>query len=292
MLVLAFVAFVGSVLCAPGRASRAESLMSALSQSLGGMRVLLVDIMILKAEQAQRRGDLEDAAMLYRTLLEMQPDNAPALAHLVDIEYDALRYVLDPEERFRAWRDLRRRLGDMIALRPASARLRHRDAMLILDPLLKNDELADRIRAALPEPDLQALRRLGEAAMLREVLPRRGTIHIELLATKTIEVAADALRRDATEVWQEALHIGRLVLELRSEVLGLTRHLLVEPPDLDNPDHYIPLYDVLRLGIETVERVAPDRHAPQARQAVAAFEARVGDNLRAAAMLREAVGGE
>lgn len=291
LVLLAFLALLGSVALTPVRSTRAETLISAVSQSLGGMRVFIVDVLFLRAEQARALGDLDDARNLYQTLLQMQPRNAPALAHLVNIEFDLLGYTVDDDERFERWRALRGRLGDAISLEPGSARLRYRDAQLILDVLRNNDrELAARITAHLGEPRYVALGRLAEAAILADMISRLGSNHIDTFAFLAVEVAAEALVRREPALRDATVKMGRVVLAARAEVLNLLRHAKIAGADPQDPDAWVSLHDLLAWGLDTVEAVAAAPSLAAAEAAVDSFVARVGEDLQSVLQLRAAVG--
>lgn len=291
LLLLALLALLGSLLLTPARQTGAGSLKSAFSQSLGGMRVFIVDVLFLRAEQARALGDLDAARDLYGTLLQMQPGNAAATAHLINIEFELLRYVVDDGERFEQWRTLRRSLAEAIDLSPSSARLRYRDAQLILDVLRHEDHaLAARITEHLGEPRFVALSRLAEASMLSDVIQGVGSNHVDTFAFLAVELAADALARGRTDLMRLAVDLGRAVLAEQQAMLGRMRHSKVAGADPTDLAAWVWLDKLLEWGLDTVEAVAADPASPAARAAVESFVARVGEDLQSVPRLRAAVG--
>lgn len=290
LFALGAAALLAAVGVTPAPPQRAETLVSAVSRSLGGLRVFIVDIMFLRAEQARAQGDIVEAASLYESLLQMQPDNVPAAAHLVDIEFDNLGYVLDPDERFEGWRRLRRRVAALIELQPASGRLRYRDAQLILKVLRgKDTELRARVVEALREPQFVALMRTAEACMLGDTVRGLGSHHLDTFAFLALEVAADGLARGNEQVWRDAVVAGRAVLAERSEMLAEHRHPLVYDADPADPSQWILLSDLLALGLETIGRIAGATSREAAQAALDAFTARAGNELRSAVRMQAAV---
>ena len=75
---------------APGRAGARPSVLASVGASLGGLRVLLVDVLFLRAGALQKSGQPEEAAALYETVMELDPENDSATAYLADLYVDAL----------------------------------------------------------------------------------------------------------------------------------------------------------------------------------------------------------
>ena len=289
LLLLGVAALAASVVATPEAKQRKETLTSAVSRSLGGLRVFIVDVMFLRAEQARAEGDIAEAARLYEALLQMQPDNAPAAAHLVDIEFDNLGYVLDADERFEGWKRLRRRVAQLIELQPSSALLRYRDAQLVLKVLRGKDAALKARVAQLPEPRFQALMATAEACGLAETIRGLGSHHLDTFAFLATEVAADGLARDREAVWGRAVDLGRAILDLRREMLTEHRHQRVDDPDPTNPKHWIVLADLLSEGLDAVEAIAAAGSRPQAEAALARFTDRAGSDLQAVPLLKLAI---
>ena len=285
---LGVLALSAALACTPAPAAESESLVSAFSQSLGGLRVFVVDLLFLRAERARTVGDMDRARGLYKTLLQMQPDNPPATAHLIDIEFDMLGYIVDEDERLAQWVALRRQLAQAMRLRPASARLRYRDAQLILDALRRNDTaLKGRLTEVLGEPRALALRRLTEAASLADSIPRLASVHLATFCLQCVEVAADALARGRTQLLKQAIAWGRTIYDLRADTLQVMRRAKEVDGDLRDPATSISFHDFLGWGLATVEAVAAAPHRAAARTAIDVFVARAGDDLRAVAILRD-----
>lgn len=240
---------------------------AALGRSMGGLRVMVIDGLFLRAESQRKAGRVEDAAALYRTALALDPANEAATAFLAATYVQELMpQIPDPAERFAWWEEARTLLLEGLARRPAAAGLGTRLASLILDLPLADPALEPLLAAKLKRPRLLALRTLAAAARATGTLPRLGRNHLVRLAGLAPDVAAQALARGDTAVLQEALDIGREILLLRGPLMAQV-HLDEESP--------VGLDRLLRAGIAAVEAVqaalggGPRRAA---EEALAAYE--------------------
>jgi tetratricopeptide (TPR) repeat protein len=285
------VSLVLAVVATPPPPEGTTTLPAAISQSLGGMRVLLVDVLFLRAEQARAQGDSDEARALYRTLLQMHPNNAPAVAHLVDAEYDGLRYILDDDLRYLRWQELRTQLT---SVQPQSARLYYAHAELILRALSEKDGvLAQRIERDLKNPRLAALMQLGEAALRAEQIERRGSNHLDKLAFLSLEVAADGLVRNDSAAVEKAVAIARIALEMHGEMLSLLLHRVPSKspgPDPSEPALWVPLRTLMILGLDAIEQLRANPSSGAAEDAVETYAKAVGDEeVRSIPLLRKAL---
>ena len=244
--------------------------LGALGDSMGGARVGVVDTLFLRAEALRRKGRLEDAASLYRTVLRLDPGNEPAVVFLVNTYVDELLPLgLDPQERFAWWLKARGLLQDALRRHPRSAVLHDRFASLFIDVLRTHDDLVPLLTKAVGDPQLAALRHLRVAFEEVAVLPRQGRAHLTRAAALVQVVAVRALRTRNEGALEEALHIGDLLLERRGEVLGTMTTLAGEGGADDR--------ELLQHALGAIRAVARASSDPASRamaaSKIAAYEA-------------------
>ncbi len=262
---------------APARGSAT----AALGRSMGGLRVMVVDGLFLRAEAQRKAGRVEDAAALYRSILELDPENEAATAFLAaTFVQELMPQIPDLEERFGWWEEARMLLLGALVRRPEAPELNARLANLILDVPLADPALESLIAAKLEYPRLTALRYLAKAARYAETLPRLGRGHLVRIGLLAPDVATRALAAGDAAVLAEAKDIGRAVLLSRGPVLAQIRL------EVDSRVHVAQL---LRSGLAAVDATAAalagEGPRAEAVAAIAAYEAllpgtRLADTLR------------
>nr|MDJ0976804.1 hypothetical protein [Planctomycetota bacterium] len=176
LLLLAVLCLVTSVVMAPAPTRADVSLTTAVGRSMGGLRVLVVDILFIRAQalvNAGRADDLAEAQQLYETILLLDPANDTAHAFLVDmLVLQMLPLGTTPEARFGWWQegfDLAQR---GLELNPASALLHHRIAELLMDVGTSEtayiQELLPEVDALVPDRRARLLDHWLRAVRLRE----------------------------------------------------------------------------------------------------------------------------
>lgn len=278
LLVAGLLCLALAVLLRPAPA--AEDATAALGRSMGGVRVMVIDGLFLRAESRRRAGRVEEAAALYRTVLELDPANEAAAAFLAATYVQGLMpQIPDVEERVAWWQEARALLAGALARNPSSAALHARMANLILDSPLAGTQFAGLIAKDLGNPRMVALRHLARAMRLAETLPRLGRGHLVRLALLAPDVAGRALILDDRALQEEAVAIGREALALRGAVLA-------QIPLQDDPS--VHLAAILSAGLEAVDAVvearAGDRSKASAEAAIAAYEALLPGTVRIATL--------
>ena len=248
-----------AVVLVPPPPSQADGVLAAVGQSMGGARVMAIDALFLRAEAQRKAGRIEDAAALYRTVLDLDPANEAATIFLVNVYVDEMiPLIADPEQRHVWWLQARDLLETALTRRPDSAPLHARAAGILLDELqfrrVRPQATAEEDRAA----NRAALRHLERAVALQATLPRLGRVHLVQVALLAPEQAAQALRPEGRDPEHEALalRVGDEALRLRGDVLAEMR---LEEEAEDS------LRDVLETGLAAVRAVARgDRAAAEA----------------------------
>ncbi|MDJ0520549.1 MAG: hypothetical protein QNJ90_00590 [Planctomycetota bacterium] len=258
----------------------AEPATAALGRSMGGLRVMVINGLFLRAESRRRDGRVEEAAGLYRTVLELDPANEAAAGFLAaTYVQELLPQIPDLRERFGWWQEARGLLAAALERRPDAPGLHARMANLVLDAPLADPGFAALLREEIPQPGRHALRHLRTAFRGAGTLPRLGRDHLVRAALLAPDVAARGLLLEDEEARTEAVAIGR-------EALTLRRGLLSEIRLDDGTD----LAAVLTAGLDAVEAVAAAGPDPASRaaagRAVGAYDklvprSRVVQTLRA-----------
>jgi len=251
--------------------------MAALGRSMGGLRVMVIDALFLRAEAQRKAGRVEDAAALYHTVLGLDPDNEAAAAFLASTYVQELMpQIPDPKERFLWWQEAYELLAAAIERNPRSPTLHARLAYLILDPVLADPDLEPLLAGELGNPAIQALRNLDAAARGAATLPKLGRGHLLRAALLAPHVAAQALAAGDMGAQDEAVRIGRRLLAQRGDVLAEIRLDETASADLrqllEAGLRAIDAVDHARLGdgtpsaamvaIETYAALAPQAEAP------------------------------
>jgi tetratricopeptide (TPR) repeat protein len=249
--------------------ARATTL-GAIGASMGGARVMLIDALFLRAEALRRAGRIEDAADLYRTVLELDPANQAAILHLVGTYVDEiLPQGVDLADRFAWWQAARALLLHALRLHPDAPRLHHRMAVLILDAGDADPALVPLIAKALGTPRRIALRHLRQALRATATLPREGRTHLVRAALLAPTVAARALRDGDRAGLREALGTIHDLLALRAPEL----HQML----LDEESEHT-LEELVRTDLAAVEAVR-DADGSAAGRARAEAAIRASDRL-------------
>ncbi|MDF1703031.1 MAG: tetratricopeptide repeat protein [Planctomycetota bacterium] len=266
-----------------------KTTLGAVGESMGGMRVVVIDGLFFRAEALRRRGRLEDAAGLYHAILELDPANEAATIFLADLFVDGmLPGAVEAEARFLWWREARGVLTDALARSPTSAPLHDRAASLITRLPLANPDLEPRLARELGNWRLAALRHLAIAVEQTGTLARRGRGHVVHASLLAPDVAARALRADDEATYTEALRLGRRLQVVRA---GVLEQVLMEA---DRPESLGALLAASLDALEAVAAVPGQPDAPGAAEAAGAAVARVEGlqtNLLLTRLLREVLDG-
>lgn len=259
---------------APAAAPEAgEGALTALGRSLGGLRVLAVDALFLRAEALRRAGRVEELPAIYQTLLDLDPGNTDALevlaGELVDQVLPAARSV---EERHAWWREAWSLLERGRARNPGAPALAVRMADLLLRVAEEQPGLAPRVERDLPggaaEREDRGLLLLLAAARDTGHLPRAGRLHLLRLARWSPLLAARALERGDRERAAVRLAAGEELLALHPEALAVMQEVREGEPAGEVPSS-LPLAVVLRRSVEAVARTARARAEPSRREEAA-----------------------
>ena len=232
-LLAGLVLLAGATALRPHRPSAAATPLAALGDSMGGARVMAVDALFLRAEALRKTGRTEDAAALYATVLQLDPENEPAVVFLANTYVDELLPLgLAPVERFAWWTKARDLLTTALQRRPRSAVLQDRLASLFLEILRSHEDLQPLLEAAFGDPRRTALRHLRVAVEEAEVLPRQGRAHLVRAALLAQDVAVAALASGDADAYGEALGTLETLLGRRAEVLAQLPLEVEGGPDL------------------------------------------------------------
>lgn len=199
LLVLACLCFALAAWLGPTGQRGHESVATSLGRSMGGMRVLLIDVLFLRANAlvaAGRSEDLAEAQELYETVLELDEGNDAAHVYLVDMFVSqVLPLATTREARFEWWRagwDLAHR---GLKLNPRSAPIHLRIAQMLLDvrdsPVAYIEELRPLVKRIVPDREGRILHHLSAAARITDNIPNRGRIHLRELAVHGLAIALE-----------------------------------------------------------------------------------------------------
>lgn len=247
LLVVAAAACLGiAALLAPPAVDRGDGVAAAIGRSMGGVRVMVIDGLFLRAEAERKAGRVEEAAALYESVLELDPANEAAVMFLSNVYVDELMpQVPDVEGRFQWWREARALTLRALGRHPDSAALQAHACQLILAAPRVDQALVGLLEAELERPRLVALRHLRAAVRGAETLPRQGRSHLTTMTVLAPLVAAEGLRDRRAGELAEGLAAGREALRLRGDVLRTMR----------SADLEVDLRRLLELGLEAVEAV-------------------------------------
>ena len=272
------LALVGAILVAP-KPLASPSATSALGRSLGGSRVVLVDMLFLRAGALVRDGRLEEAASLYRTVLELDPDNVAAVAYLADVLADGfLGRATTPEDQFAWWRSSWELIERGMDLAPDSALLHTMLAYRLWRDPISFPDLKPHIERAFPDRTARAVYELAQAARLSANIPYRGRVHIRLACVLGIVEAIEAEQRGDRPGADKALGIVREIGALRARALSeMTTPVMRGGEEVG----MVLLRDTVRLGIAAVlgirERLE-EGDIPAAKAMVAALADDLGED--------------
>jgi hypothetical protein len=287
---LACLALAGFV---RGTPPAAGSPLEALGRSLGGGRVLAVDVLALRCDALRRQGRLEELPQLYEAMVELDPGNAAATEALADaIAQQVLPGAPTAAQRGERWLEAWGLLERGLAAHPDSALLAWRASGMLLEVAERAPDLEAAVDARFGGPSRREALGLGyllAAARAEESLPRSGRAHLTTLARESARLAARALARGQsdTEVLARlgaADELRRLHPRALSEI-----ELLADPTPAAPEGRPLPLLLLLeqhalllRAALEARAAGAPERLGA----ALEAFEARVG-STPASAVLAE-----
>lgn len=263
-----------SVVLAPEPPPEGRGLLGSIGASMGGLRVMVIDALFLRAEAQKKAGRIDDAAALYETVLELDPENEFGTIYLVNTIVDELMpQAPTVEARFSWWKHARELLMRALERRPASGPLNARAGTLILDAAYADEAFRPLLEEELGLPRLVALRNLRVAMHAAGTLPRQGRGHLLRIALITPLIAAKALADESPEVYAEAVATAEETIRRRGAVLAQMR--IDERGDGD-------LLLVLTRGMQAVEAVrrALDGHTTRAevRRRMGAYDALVPEN--------------
>lgn len=268
-----------AVLLAPAARPAAGGALGALGSSLGGLRIALIDLLFLRAERLLRQGRLDEVPPLYEAILDLDPENIPAVEHLAAVYgYDLFGEAPDTRGRVYWWRRAWDMLEDALARHPDDATLLVRSSDLLLEVAPRDAEVETWVSAfVVADPRRLGLERLLHAARITPTLPRRGRIHLLRLAVLVPLEGAVRLRdgRDPEPI----LALGDTTLSLRRDTLAEVR--VPGPPRADGtPGPGVPLDVLLEEGLRAVRAVAQAVHAadrPAGEAALARLQRHVPD---------------
>ncbi len=287
LALIALLCFITSAVLVPS-ASRADiSLTTAVGRSMGGLRVLVIDILFIRADALVRSGraeELAEAQQLYETILLLDPANDTAHAFLVDMHVlQMLPLGTTREARFGWWRegwDLAHRGLD---LNPGSAQLHYRIAEMLINvgvsPVAYVKELLPLVEDLVPNRRARLLGHLAEACRLRENLPTRGYSHIGQLQVVAPEIAADAAREGNEDLYVLAYGAG---LELLKRHEARLAQMLTEGGELAPiAGGHVDRATLLKAGLGAVTRIRKalkNGRPADAQRVIEAYAAQAGQN--------------
>jgi hypothetical protein len=264
LLAAAAVLAVLAVWWAPPAPPADEPVLSAIGRSLGGGRVALVDILFLRADALRRRGHLAEARSLYRSVLELDPQNVAAIEFLAGVyAFDLLSDAPDTASRFGWWREGWALLQWGLEQHPGSPRLLLRSADLLLTLPVEHPDLVPLIQETVGDWKLLGVEMLMAAARRTGNIPGHGRIHLARLVSTLPTVAAIHLAHGLPDV-DRILALGDELLEIRASDLAEMRFLTSAGGAAASSDEGLPLDEVLRRGLAVVQAVAADRAASDA----------------------------
>ncbi len=200
---------------------------TAVGRSMGGMRVVLIDVLFLRADALKKDGRPEEAAALYETIIELDPKNDAAAVHLIDIYVDdLLRREATLEGRMHWWRKARSLLAKALVLNPESALLHYRAFQLVWITPVSHPDLAQPLAQEIERPRFLVLSHLRKAARLTDNIPTRWRLHLRDLSEIAPAFAAEAIGEQQAELFQAAVAAGYDLLDRRRSTLGKMLHVV------------------------------------------------------------------
>jgi hypothetical protein len=246
---------------------------------MGGLRVVFIDALFLRAEALRAKGRFDEVPALYRTVLALDPGNAAAYDHLAAVTaYDVLPLATTLEDRIEWWNAAYELVVEGLRANPGSARLLYRQFDLFRTASLDRG-LRSAVAEWLPEgedPELFGLERLGDAVRKASDIPGAGRVHLLAMALWAPQLAAERVaagRQDAAR----AIAAGRAAVLLRGGILAE----MTLPSGLD-------LRTYLESGLDAVVEVGVAATPEGRRAAFEAYRSKYPDSplvegLRAAA---------
>ena len=223
---------------------------ASAASSLGGARVVLVDLLFFRADALRKEGRADEVPAVYRRILELDPGSDVAVDFLADVLASDLRALAPtPEARVRWWDEADALVRDAIRRDPGSARLRYRAAMLRLVVPNLDPAVAAALSARGVDREREGLRYLAAAAARAGSIPRLGFAHLEALAIWAPRIAAERLARGDSAASEEALATARAALTERGEELA--SFFLGDA----TPERALPAKLVLLAGVNLVAHV-------------------------------------
>lgn len=262
---------------AGARGSGDGSALEALGRSLGGWRVLVVDVLFLRGEALRKQGRTEELPAIYESILELDPDNEAAADALAgECADNLLATAPTVETRFAWWREASDLTFRALRAHPDSPRLSFRVADLLLRVPEARPELEasiDRHAGGPAAREAQGVAALLAAARSTEHLPKVGRLHLLRLARAAPLLAMKALLRgDPPEHAARLLAAGEELLRLHpAAVAAIQEEVLLDQPGAE-PER-VPLARVLRAALDAVAAAIAfergDAEAPIQDRAVA-----------------------
>jgi hypothetical protein len=284
----------------PPASAAGGSPLEALGRSLGGWRILAVDVLFLRGEGLRKQGRTEELPAIYQSLLELDPGNE-AVADMLAGEYvdNLLPTAPTPEARFAWWREAWDVTLRALRAHPDSARLAFKASDLLLRVPDARPELAGLIDPVAggaggaggeAEREARGLAFLLAAARRTEHLPKVGRLHLLRLARSAPLLAARALLRgNPPDHAALLLSAGDELLRLHPAALAeIKEEVRLEHP-LPEPER-VPLDRVLRAARDVMTAaIALERHevtAPVVQARLIDYERIAGDDTALAAVVR------
>lgn len=271
----------------PPEAGGSESTTTAIGRSLGGLRVLVVDVLFVRAGAlvaSGAPGDLAEAQSLYETVLELDPDNDAAHAFLVDMyAIQILPFGTTREDRYRWWLEGWNLAQRGLQLNPRSAHLHNRVAELLIDVTTSQvgyvNELLPLVDEEFPNRKTLILDHLSAAARITDNLPNRGRMHLVHLSNMVPEIMIQAARAGDKRLMALCSEVHVELLERRTDVLADMTTRVVYTDGTEGP--VLNRVNLMAFGMNVILRVAGQMKAgdvAQARRFVQAYAEEVGQN--------------
>lgn len=243
-------------------------LLTALGRSMGGLRVLLVDVLFLRAERLRREGRVEEVPALYEAVRDLDPGNTVAVDHLAAVyAYDLLAEAPDLEARTFWWRRAWDLVESALEDHPDDASLFMRASDLLLEVTADDPGLEAWVASQVDDPRRLGLERLLAAARLTPSLPRRGRTHLMRLAL-IVPLEAGLRLLDGREA-APILALGDEALAARSQALAMVHPPVGEKNAATGAGREVPLDEVLRQGLRAVRDMEAARRAGDTERAEA-----------------------
>jgi tetratricopeptide (TPR) repeat protein len=279
LLLVAVVLLLLAAALAPEPEAAHQGVTAAVGRSMGGLRVLLVDILFLRADALRRSGQPDEAAALYESVLELDPNNDSASAYLVDVHLDGLLpLATTPGGRFAWWVSAWELAHRGLKLHGSSARLHSRVAQSLLDAPIAYPDLAARIRRRVPNPEARALGHLLEACRLTNNLPRLGRWHLRMLGTVALRLAVQQALEGDRQGHAASLAALDELLRLRRKTLDDMAYEIVRDGEVRSQVRLSEAYDFSRRVIAEIEAAKAAGNRAAGRGWVDAFQAQLGDS--------------